>query len=387
MKSRTLLALTASAMTLPGLTSHARADAAPTESTVGYRASTYQEDDLPLEHRLAGSRERYDIDIHQVRLLLPVGESYSLTLNSSYESMSGASPWYAIRRVDGSAGIVMSGATISEQRRDLNVSGRKYLENGTLGVNIAVSHENDYDSVSGGFDGERHFNDNLTTVAAGLSYSSDEIDPSDPELFNRVTDETKHSESVFMSVSQILNQTSVIQTGLNITHLSGYLSDPYKLNDRRPDSRAQTAWTTSWRKYITGADAALHADYRYFHDSFGINSHTIDLNWYQNIGASLQIIPGLRYYTQTEADFFTPTLNFAVTLPLQSTDYRLSSYGAVSGSLKLQWQVQDFTLSLAAERYHANADYAINHGAISDGTQSPALVSFNRYSFGLDFQF
>jgi hypothetical protein len=382
MKSRTLLALTASAMTLPGLTSQARADAAPTDSTVSYHVSTYQEDDLPLVHRLAGSRERYDIDIHQVRLLLPVGESYSLSLNSSYESMSGASPWYAIRRGDGSTGIVMSGATISEQRRDLNVSGRKYLANGTVGLNLAVSHENDYDSVSGGFDAERHFNDNLTTVAAGLSYSSDEIDPTDAELFNRVTDETKHSESVFMSVSQILNQTSLIQTGLNITHLSGYLSDPYKLNDRRPDSRTQTAWTTSWRKYLAGVDAALHADYRYYHDSFGIKSHTVDVNWYQNIGASLQVIPGFRYYSQTAADFFTPTLNFAVTLPLQATDYRLSNYGAVSGGLKLQWLVQDFTLSLAAERYHANADYAI-----SDGAQSPALVSFNRYSFGLDFQF
>jgi hypothetical protein len=185
-----------------------------------------------------------------------------------------------------------------------------------------------------------------------------------------------------MSVSQILNQTSLIQTGLNITHLSGYLSDPYKLNDRRPDSRTQTAWTTSWRKYLAGVDAALHADYRYYHDSFGINSHTVDVNWYQNIGASLQVIPGFRYYNQTAADFFTPTLNFAVTLPLQATDYRLSNYGAVSGGLKLQWLVQDFTLSLAAERYHANADYAI-----SDGAQSPALVSFNRYSFGLDFQF
>ncbi|MES2624382.1 MAG: DUF3570 domain-containing protein [Pseudomonadota bacterium] len=382
MKSHTLLALTASAMALPGIASLAKADAAPTESTLSYRASTYQEDDLPAIHRLAGSVERYDIDVHQLRLLMPVGETYSLTVNSSYESMSGASPWYAVRRIDGSPGIVMSGATISEQRRDLNVSGRKYLTNGAVGINLAVSHENDYDSISGGFDGERHFNDNLTTLAAGLSYSSDEIDPSDPELFNRVTDETKHSESVFMSVSQILNQTSVIQTGLNITHLSGYLSDPYKLNDKRPDSRTQTSWTTSWRKYITRADAALHADYRYFHDSFGINSHTIDLNWYQNIGANFQLIPGVRYYSQTEADFFTPTLNFTGTLPFQSTDYRLSAYGAVSGSLKLQWQIHDFTLSLAAERYHSNADYAF-----SDGPQSPALVSFNRYSFGLDFQF
>ena len=116
--SRTLLALTASALALPGLSEQARGDAPPTVSTASVRLSTYDEDEFDSPARLAGSAERYDIDIHQVRLQTPVGENYSLTLNSSYESMSGASPWYTIRRSDGSTGVVMSSATISETRRD-----------------------------------------------------------------------------------------------------------------------------------------------------------------------------------------------------------------------------------------------------------------------------
>ena len=59
-----------------------------------------------------------------------------------------------------------------------------------------------------------------------------------------------------------------------------------------------------YRHFFTGANAALHADYRYFDDDWGVGSHTLDLAWYQNVGALTQVIPFLRYYTQGEADFF-----------------------------------------------------------------------------------
>lgn len=382
MSSRALLALTASALALPGIVNKVHADAAPTSSEAGYRYSSYQEDDLPRTALQLGSRERYDIDVHQFRLMVPLGERYSLTLNSSYESMSGASPWYALRKPDGSTGIVMSGATISEQRRDLQASGRRYLDNGTVGVGLSVSHENDYDALSVSLDGERHFNNDATTVSSGVSYSSDDLDPTDARLFNRVTDESRRSASVFAAVSQILNQTSLIQTGLSITHLSGFLSDPYKLFDSRPDSRTQTAWTTAWRQFITPLNAALHADYRYFHDTFGIDSHTVELAWYQNVGDTLQIVPGLRYYSQSAADFFVRQADFSGTRPYQSTDYRLSGYGAWSGSLKVQLEVNDLRLSATVERYRADAGYALN-----DDPVSPALVAFTRLSFGVDYQF
>ena len=379
--SRTLLALTASALALPGLSSQARADAAPTLTTMGYRVSTYREDKLPADKLVLGSRDRYDIDIHQLRVLTPIGENYSLNVNASYESMSGASPWYTITRADGTAGVVMSGATISEQRRDISITGRRYLDNGTVGMTLAASHENDYDSVSGGVDAERHFNNDLTTIASGISFSSDDLDPTDAALFNRVTDASKQSSSLFISVTQIIDASSLIQTGLSMTHLSGYLTDPYKFRERRPNSRTQWAWSTAYRRFLAGPEAALHIDYRFFHDNFGINSHTLDLNWYQNLGDNWQLVPGLRYYSQSAADFFTPVSNFFAP-GANSADYRLSAYGAFSGSLKIQWQIESAILSFSAERYYSDTGYRWY-----DGPESPALVDFTRLSLGLDFSF
>ncbi|HEY0963843.1 MAG TPA: DUF3570 domain-containing protein [Pseudomonadales bacterium] len=384
MNSRALLALTASALALPGLAPPVRGDAPPAVSTASLRVSTYSEDDLDAGARLAGSAQRYDIDIYQLRVQMPVGDSYALTLSSSYESMSGASPWYTIRRGDGSTGVIMSGATISEQRRDVSANVRRYLDNGAIGITLGGSHENDYGALSASIDAERHFNDNLTTLAGGLGYSDDELDPTQQQGFARILTADKRSRSAFASLSQVVNRNNLVQTGISVTYLSGYLSDPYKLNDKRPDARTQIAWTTAWRHFIPAANAALQADYRFYHDDFGIDSHTIDVAWHQNVGSDWQLVPGIRYYSQRAADFFTQQLVFAPTSaqPYQSTDFRLSNYGAWSGSLKVQWEIDAFTVSASAERYYADTAFASY-----DGLESPALVDFTRLSLGLDYRF
>ena len=37
--------------------------------------------------------------------------------------------------------------------------------------------------------------------------------------------------------------------------------------------------------YVQPLDAALHADYRFFHDDWGIDAHTLKLSWYQPLPA------------------------------------------------------------------------------------------------------
>jgi hypothetical protein len=275
----------------------------------------------------------------------------------------------------------MSGATISEERTDLVASTRRYLDNGSIGFSLGYSDENDYEALSGGIDAERHFNDNLTTLAGGISFSNDELSPTDAVRLNRIASASKQSRSLFFAITQVINPTSLLQSGLSYTHLGGYLSDPYKLFDIRPDSRLQLAWNTAWRQYIGAVDAALHADYRFYHDSYGINSHTLELQWYQNIGSNWQLVPGIRYYSQSDADFFHPGSVFGSTTPA-SADYRLSAYGAVSAELKLQVDIDDFTLSLAGERYRASESLGMH-----DGAASPALVNFTRFSLGVDYHY
>lgn len=382
MKSRQLLALTASALALPGIAPAARADTPPTENTLSYRITRYAEDDLPGQYLVAGSAERYDINIHQFQLVTPVGEEYGLTLTSSYESMSGASPWFTVPAFGDEKTVVMSGATIHEQRRDFNVALRRYLDNGNYAFNIGASDENDYEAWSGGFDMARNFNNDLTTIAGGVSFSSDDLSPTDASLFNRVTDESKRTSSAFMSVSQVIDRNSLFQSSLNVTYHSGFLTDPYKLGDSRPGSRTQIAWSNAYRRYLAGPDAALHVDLRLYDDDFGINSVTLDLSWYQNLGDDWQVAPRLRYYSQSAADFFTPVNDVSGLLAFNSSDYRLAAYGAISGGIQVQTTIDDVTLSFVAERYLSDNGYSLY-----DGDTSPALVDFTRLSLGIGYRF
>ncbi|HBJ89091.1 MAG TPA: hypothetical protein DDZ21_03905, partial [Gammaproteobacteria bacterium] len=132
------------------------------------------------------------------------------------------------------------------------------------------------------------------------------------------------------------------------------------------------------------ADGALQANYRYYHDDFGISSHTLDLSWFQNINRSFQVAPMLRYYSQSAADFYTNIDDF--TKPLtepQSSDYRLSAFGAFSGGINLIADFGDWKATFTAERYVANEKYSV----YAVNQPSPALVQFVRLSLGVDYSF
>ena len=380
--SRSIIALSSTALALPGI---ALADAPPTQSTISYKLSNYQEDDLSRAEAPFGELERYDIDVHQFQLVSPLGRNMSLHVDANYESLSGASPWFTSLGLDGEPIVNLSGPSgISDRRTELSIGSRYYLQNGSFAANIGYSQENDYQSVYFGLNAEKHYNNDLTTVSAGLSYSSDEIFPTDAALFNRVIDEDKQSTSVFVSVSQIINQVSSFQSAFSLTEQSGFLSDPYKLRDVRPDDKTQIAWSNSYRRFFVSADAALHVNYRYYHDDFGISSHTSDLSWHQNLGRTFQLVPQLRYYSQSAADFFTNVDDFLnPTSEYQSSDYRLSAFGAVSGGFSVIPDMGSWKATLTAERYLANDKYS----AFDVSQPSTALVKYNRVSLGIDFQF
>lgn len=381
-RSRGLIALSSTALAMPGI---AVADSPPVQSTLSYKFSNYQEDPLSRSEVPFGNRDRYDIDVHQFRLVTPTGRNSDFQLDANQESLSGASPWYNIAGSDGEPQVILSGASgIRDRRTELALGGHYYLDNGILGASVGYSEEDDYRSTYFGLEGQRHFNNEMTTLALSMSYSSDDLFPTDAEKFARISSAHKHNMSGYVSVSQIINPTTVVQTALTVTNQEGYLSDPYKLIDHRPGSKTQLAWATSIRKFVVAADAAVHVNYRYYHDDFGISSQTLDAAWHQNLGNRYQLVPALRYYSQSAADFYSNIDDFLKPpTEYQSSDSRLSAFGAASGSLSLLARFRDWTWSLSIERYLAREEYSF-YRVREPGT---ALVQYTRTSLGIDYSF
>lgn len=330
------------------------------------------------------------------------------------EKMSGASPWYV--EASGTERVqVMSGATIDDTRYDLSTDLDYYMEEAKDSLSAGFSKEQDYLSVHGGLGTERSYFDKNTTFSASGSFAYDWITPNNPQLsLARPSAGEKWSVDLFGGLSQILTRASAVQFTGNFKYSDGYLSDPYKairgigpsdgiLSDKRPDQKHQGNLMLRYRHHFEMNDlfsASIHADYRFYADDWAVTSHTFELAWHQSIGP-VTFIPGVRYYSQSKADFYETLLpaGAAEADPgNRSSDYRLSPYGAVSWKLKLETALEDIVdyqpagklegigfsgdldlfLSVAYERYFSDGAFGIVRVDTED--EAPALVNFQVFA-------
>lgn len=416
-KPNAFTALTAAAAALPGIAM----GAIPAEKmSFSYHGSRYSEGDIPagdLASNDTSGGKRYDIDVHQFAFETPLMTKFQLNIDGAVESMTGASQKHN-KLEDGKLKVVMSGATISEKRTDVTTSLTRFFDRSTLGGSFGYSKENDYKSQSLGLSGSFETNEKLTTYNWAALYSSDKINPTastgqtpiytfesaargDSFFSGRIMKADKKSTSLYAGVLQVINKTSTVEAGVNYLHHSGYLSDPYKeayiydlpdrdngigdriVSDRRPDTKTGYALSARYRKFVTDANAALHLDYRFYHDDWQVTSHTLSVDWFQNLANGWQVIPGLRWYSQSEAGFYAPYYIGGRADFLASSDFRLSGYGAVSEQLQVKKQINDIELYGLIENYQSGKSYGLD----SSKEENPALVNFYLVSIGIDYKF
>lgn len=396
-RARAMQALTSAALAIPGLSVAAGANAATviTETIVEYKASAYREADLDSDKLGGGSAERYEIDSHQVSVRAPLGERTEGSIEVMVETMSGASPWFILPGSNGEPVQVMSGATISEDRKDVQASvSHLVTDTFVVSANAGFSEENDYFAVNGGVEVAIELDDKHVTVTGGLGFSDDELEPTDGRSMpDRIISAEKDNTTGFVGVSRVLSPTAVVQGSLSYSEHNGFLSDPYKkywvvdqsntLNDARPNKREQFTAQARLRKFFPEFKAAAHLDYRFYDDDWDVTSHTVDLAWYQNLPNDWMLVPSLRYYSQTQAFFYAPYFFSARADGFGSSDYRLSPYGAVSLRLRVEKQWEGFGFHAEWEHYDASADYALDEVDV----ENPSLVEFDILSLGVDLNF
>ena len=361
-------------------TGTALADAPPAFTEVGLRYTHYSEDSIDQDAVIFGATDRYDIDVTQLWIEAPLGASWSVALDVQNDYQTGASPWFVGAQQNGEPGVIMSGASIQDNRVEVGLTTRYFWADGNAGFAVSHSDEDDYEATALAFDASWNTAEDARTWSTSFSSSRDKLNPTQGVIPVFITEEDLDTQSGYFGVSQILSRTEIARIGLSYTLSEGYLSDPYKFRDQRPDTHERLSLSAGYRRFLIDADASLQIDYRYYADSWGTDSHTVELAWAQNLRGSL-LTPYVRYYTQREADFFSVIADTET--PHYADDYRLSSYGAVT--LGARWAValgESWTLELEAERYMTDADWGV-----FDGDAAPALVDFWRGTVGVMWRF
>jgi hypothetical protein len=241
-----------------------------------------------------------------------------------------------------------------------------WLLNRNLRATSGLNFSNEYDFFSVGANAGLSWdlNQKNTTLSFLLGLESDTIEPvggvPDPLTLQSDQGRLDSSESrtvtdALLGWTQVMNQRWIMQLNYNLSAASGYMTDPYKVvtlidpitglpleaenlggtdigvgdgqvYESRPDSRTKHAlyWEN---RYSRENDDVIAVGYRFMTDDWGISSHTLDLKYRWQLQDGWFVQPHLRYYTQTQADFWYESLIEAdYNSIVASNDYATGDY-------------------------------------------------------------
>lgn len=299
--------------------------------------------------------------------LVPLGRQWAVEGSLTVDDVSGASPAY----YTDTAGFTH----MKDRRRAGDLKLTRYFERQSVALGASRSVESDYVSNAMSLEGRFASDDQNTTWNVGLGLTRDTINPSTLVVSNAA----KRTREFQLGVTQAISRHDLVQLSVTRSLSSGYLDDPYKSYDHRPNLRNASILQARWNHWL--GDAALKTGYRYYQDTFGIRAHTVDLGVALPFGRSGAIFtPELRYYVQNAASFYVDPNTASSTYPAPadqsgwySLDQRLSAFGAVTLGGKIEWRLdRDWSMDTKLDYYRQATN-------LRPGGGSPGLAALNAF--------
>ncbi len=314
------------------------------------------------------------------------GNDQRLSLMLTFDALTGASPTGAVpqdrlqtfTRPSGrgeyttAPGQTPLDDSFRDTRVQLNAGWAAPLGSGS-DVELGAHLSKEYDYLSLGLSGalSHSLDRNNTTLRLGLAGYSDSFEPEGLiplplavmplrrdypdeqgfiDAFNATRGAAKdHKKTMELQagLTQVINRRTLMQLNYSYSEIRGYQNDPFKLvslideqgvalqqhYESRPRTRRKQA--LYWQTKVHLGRPVLESAYRFMHDDWGVDSHTLELkaNLLLDNGHSLE--PQLRLYRQSSADFFRPYLLEGAPLPgYASADYRLARMTSYTLGLK-----------------------------------------------------
>jgi hypothetical protein len=214
--------------------------------------------------------------------------------------------------------VVTTASPYKETRNEFD-AGLDYVVRDTLiHVSAATSHEPDYLANTFGADVTQDVFGGMTTVALGFTLGSDKVgEHGVPGYF----DEARHWQ-YRLGLTQILTPRWVASANLEAIDDDGYLGSPYRVarvfGATVPERMPRTRESRALRLGIVGditpkveegvaepARSSVHAEYRYFWDTWDIRAHTLEAGYSRYFGQKWVADGFFRFYKQDHALFYS----------------------------------------------------------------------------------
>lgn len=218
------------------------------------------------------------------------------------------------------------GQGITSARAFAGASVVRKLGSTSVSVGGELSQENFYRSTTILASLARTMNKQNTTVAGGFSFSLNQ-----PVLHPREAKRQQTTQNAYVSVTQTLTKSTIVQAGYEFGHVGGYQTNPFlralvngeRILGNSPDQRTRHSMTLRLRQAVT-ARTFLEADFRHYLDDWKLRSDSF------SVGLSRQFSPRFlqnltyRRYHQTGASFYEPEYFGAP--EFFTADYRLQPF-------------------------------------------------------------
>ena len=321
--------------------------------------------------------ERVRVYATSVMLQTPVGSDFILGASAITDAISGASPAYH------NAALVK----FSDERNAGDVELTYVGQSGSMSAGLNYSSESDYIARGASAKLTRWSEDKNTTWSLGYAVNNDTVNP----VNERVVNAEKQVKAWIVSWTQVLGRNDLLQVNLGQSRSQGYLSDPYKVYDERPNSRNLNTLALRWNHHAPSLNTTLRAGLRVAKDDWGIHSQAISAELVVPAPYGFTLTPSARAYAQSQANFYVdagpPELPFPPNPPRDwvhySEDTRVSAFGALTVALKLSKKItEDLSVDLKFERYEQRSHW-------KPGGGSPGLKDFyaRMTHVGLSYRF
>jgi hypothetical protein len=264
-----------------------------------------------LYHRYQGGG--VEIQGPSVLVRKKIGEHFAVNANYYMDFVTSAS-------ID----VKLSASQYKEQRTQKSLGFEFLHDKTTYTANVISSKESDYTADTASFGLSQDMFGDLTTVSLGYRRGWNHVfrnikDPDGAKIRDPSFAEQMDTRAYTVGLTQIITRNML--AGINVEAITdeGYLNSPYRSvryadpGDPRgfalqaeiyPRTHTSNA-TAIFAKYYLPWRAAIEGNYRFYSDSWGVNASTFDLT-YTHPAWRRWIFDGrLRYYTQTQADFYS----------------------------------------------------------------------------------
>lgn len=300
-----------------------------------------------------------------------LGTEMKLKLEGVIDAIAGATP-DGRPAPAGSDQVPLS--QLHERRKAWSAEFSRQLPRINVSLGFANSRESDYVSNGWSVNTLTDFNQKNTTLLIGVAGTDDDV-----TVRYLRTVEKKRGTDVIVGLTQLLDPQTSVAVNFTWGTVSGFLEDPYRLVEKtvelfpgfftpvtypesRPDERDKFIILGSINRTFPETRGAIEASYRFYHDTFDTNAHTLEAAWFQRIGSKLILRPSLRLYEQSAAFFYhyridgtgiTPTFGHPPAAgPFYSSDFRLSALRTSTVGIKGIYKPADWIeLDAAYEHY------------------------------------